>query len=80
MQIKILLFGIVSDMVGKSSLQMELKSGSTISDFKTLLTQTYTELQNYETYAVALNETYALDSTIIKDQDVIAIIPPVSGG
>ena len=31
-------------------------------------------------YAVAINESYVTDETIIQENDVIAIIPPVSGG
>lgn len=80
MQIKILLFGIVSDLVEASALEMELNSGSTIADFKVQLNQEHPQLKNYATYAIALNEEYALDETLIQDQDVIAIIPPVSGG
>jgi len=80
MQAQVLLFGIVADLVGESSINLELKIDSTVSDFKKKLTETYPQLQNYTTYAIALNEAYALDETIIKDKDVIAIIPPVSGG
>lgn len=80
MQTQVLLFGIVADLVGESSINLELKMDGTVSDFKKKLTEAYPQLQNYTTYAIALNEAYALDDTIVKDNDVIAIIPPVSGG
>ena len=80
MQTQVLLFGIVADLVGESSINLELKMDGTVSDFKKKLTETYPQLQNYNTYVIDLNESYALDDTIVKDNDVIAIIPPVSGG
>jgi molybdopterin converting factor small subunit len=31
-------------------------------------------------YAIAINESYATDDMLIQENDVVAIIPPVSGG
>jgi molybdopterin converting factor subunit 1 len=80
MQIKILLFGIVADLIGKSSVEIDLKEHSTIAGFKQQLIVLYPQLKHYATFAVAVNEAYALDNTKIQEKDVIAIIPPVSGG
>ena len=33
-----------------------------------------------DAYAVAVNEAYAEGTLILKEGDVVAIIPPVSGG
>lgn len=80
MQVKILLFGIVADLIGESSLSFGISKDSTVADFKNALTQAYPQLKSYTTYAIAINEEYALDDKLIQDQDIIAIIPPVSGG
>lgn len=80
MQIKILLFGIVADLVGESSVEINLEEHSTIGYFKQQLIVTYPQLKNYNTFAIAVNEEYALDDTKIHENDIIAIIPPVSGG
>jgi molybdopterin converting factor small subunit len=37
-------------------------------------------LSEINSYAIAINESYAVNETILKENDLIAIIPPVSGG
>lgn len=80
MDIEILLFGIVADLIGENSIQFHLEEESTVSDFKKQLVLNYPQLKSYTTFAIAVNEEYALDDKKIKHQDIIAIIPPVSGG
>ncbi len=79
MNINVLLFGIATDLAGSSSIKIELPVNSTIAGFKEIISQHF-QLKNMSTYAVAINESYATDETIINENDVIAIIPPVSGG
>ncbi|MBA6156882.1 molybdopterin converting factor subunit 1 [Tenacibaculum sp. S7007] len=79
MNINVLLFGIATDLAGSSSIKIELPVNSTIASFKEIISQ-HSQLKNMSTYAVAVNESYATDETIINKNDVIAIIPPVSGG
>ncbi|WP_275315040.1 MoaD/ThiS family protein [Tenacibaculum bernardetii] len=80
MKINVLLFGIATDLIGSSSLTIELPISCNITSFKELLTKQYPELKQMSSYAIAINESYATDETIIKENDIIAIIPPVSGG
>ena len=80
MQIELLLFGIVADLIGENSLKINLNATTSVRDFKSYLTSKYPQLKNYTTYAVAINETYANDDAMIVEHDVIALIPPVSGG
>ncbi len=79
MNINVLLFGIATDLAGSSSVKIELPVNSTITSFKEIISR-HPQLKQMSTYAVAINESYATDETIIKENDVIAIIPPVSGG
>jgi len=80
MKIKTLFFGITADLIGKTELEMVLENSITVSAFKLVLKEEYPQLKNIDSYAIAVNETYAEDSLILKDEDVVAVIPPVSGG
>ena len=79
-KITVLLFGIATDLIGSSSLTVELPVNCSVTSFKELLVIQHPELKQMSAYAVAINESYATDETIITENDVIAIIPPVSGG
>ena len=80
MHIKILLFGVTTDLLGTSTIDLELPENSTITDLKLALKTDFTQFEKLTSYAVAVNETYASDEIVLKPNDVVAIIPPVSGG
>jgi len=80
MNINVLLFGISTDIVGTTSLAFELEQYTTVSDFKHRLQAQYPALSQLNSYAIAVNESYASDDTQLQENDTVAIIPPVSGG
>lgn len=80
MKIKILFFGISSDLVGLSNLDFEVDKALTVKKLKILLKKKYVYLKNLDVYAIAVNENYAIDDLVLKENDEVAIIPPVSGG
>ena len=80
MNITVLLFGISSDLVGSSSLEFELPEHASVGDFKQTFLKKYRNLTQLNSYAIAVNENYSDDDTRLKDNDVVAVIPPVSGG
>lgn len=80
MKIKTLFFGIATDLVATSQLEIEVEKNSSIKEFKDLLMKNYPKLENINSYAIAVNEEYANDTNVLKENDVVAIIPPVSGG
>lgn len=80
MNIKILFFGITTDLVQMTETSFELKENTTIKDCKEALKEKYPTLKNMHSYAIAVNEIYTTDDVILKQHDVLAIIPPVSGG
>jgi molybdopterin converting factor subunit 1 len=80
MKITVLFFGISSDLVGENQLEVTLEKAISVADFKDYLQEKYSSLDKIKTYAIAINESYATNDLVIKDNDVVAIIPPVSGG
>lgn len=80
MKIQALFFGITTDLVGVASLDLEISEASTIIDFKNHLKQKYPALDKIDSYAIAVNESYATNDCVLKENDTVAIIPPVSGG
>jgi molybdopterin synthase sulfur carrier subunit len=79
MKVNVLAFGIAKDIFGGSSVTAEL-NGNTTADLKRSLETRYPRLKQLASYMVAVNNEYAPDESVLKDQDEIAIIPPVSGG
>lgn len=80
MKLKILFFGIVAELVKASEIEISLSENSTVKDCKIALQKAYPNLQNLNSYAIAVNESYATDDFLVKTGDVLAVIPPVSGG
>jgi molybdopterin converting factor subunit 1 len=80
MKIEILFFGITSDLVGETQVQIAFQNAISVADFKSVLKEKYPQLVNINSYAIAVNEAYAKDAIILKKGDVVAVIPPVSGG
>ncbi|KEZ54416.1 molybdopterin converting factor subunit 1 [Metabacillus indicus] len=76
--ITILLFAHLGDQAGKSTVQMQA-AGMTAGEMKESLSETY-KLKGIYTAMIAVNEEFADESTVLKDGDTVAFIPPVSGG
>ncbi len=80
MKVNILLFGIATDLVGTSSLEFEIPMNTTVAGFKRTFQRSHPKLLQMNSYAIAINESYADDDKLLNENDVVAIIPPVSGG
>ena len=68
------------DFVGKNSISFELNTKATVENLKDLLIEQFPNLKNIHQFAIAVNEEYADNDLLINNGDVVAIIPPVSGG
>ncbi len=80
-QCTVLFFAQVRDVVARDRLEIELPTGSTVRDLRQhLITRFPTIADQSQHLAVAVNVRYAADSTKLHRGDVVALIPPVSGG
>ena len=74
---KILFFAHLRDAVGQDSIEFEA-NGITVAELKQQIAEKYD--LNVDTIMVSINEEFAANDDMIQDGDIIAFIPPVSGG
>lgn len=78
---KILLFGMAKEAVGKSSIELHHTEGlSNVKELKERLKKDFPQFNQLPPMGIAVNTTYARDEDTIKAEDEIVVIPPVSGG
>ena len=77
---KIACFGIAREIAGGPYLQLPDVAGRTVADLKRELIAAHPAFGELVSFAVARNEAYAGDDEIIRADDEVVIIPPVSGG
>lgn len=81
MEVKVLLFATLRQLAGWKERVVELPSGANLGDLLILLTDQQPQLNLAQrTIYAAVNEEYAQKETLLKEKDVVAIFPPVSGG
>lgn len=80
MKIEVLFFGMSRDLAGKGSTALEVASQTDVQRLKSILSKEFPMFSKMESFAIAINESYAEDKIVLSEGDVVAIIPPVSGG
>ncbi|WP_209474747.1 ubiquitin-like small modifier protein 1 [Thermococcus stetteri] len=88
MRIKVRYFARYRSLVGKSEEELEVSDGITVRDLIEILKERYPALKN-EVFAedddladvnVSRNGRYVSFDEILREGDIVAIFPPVSGG
>jgi len=81
MRVRVLFFGMLKDLAGKSSDVLELPDKAVVRD---VLAHYSSELPRMRavlaSIAVALNHEYAGQDAVLKSDDEVGLLPPVSGG
>jgi len=81
LKVKVLYFASLKSKLNKSYEDIEIEKDTTVQALKTLLLKKYPDLKGFlENCMIAVNESYVDDNTLLKDNDTVAIIPPVGGG
>ena len=74
-------FASAAEHLGQRRLSHDLPDGSSITDLWTMLIKDHPGLQGLDTtIAFAINNQVVARSSILRDGDTLAILPPVSGG
>lgn len=76
---KVLYFAEIKELVNRSEDVFHFDYEVPVSDLMTHLYQTYPVIQGKK-FQVAINEEFARAEDLIQPYDVVALIPPVSGG
>lgn len=76
--INVLFFAELRETVGSDNVSINA-DGVSLSTLKDKLQSEY-DLENLDHAMIAINEEYANTDAVINEGDVVAFIPPVSGG
>lgn len=81
MKIRVLLFARARDLLRADDVNVELPSRATVADLRRLLTEAYPQVAGLlARSAIAVNEEFANDATVLDTYAKVAVLPPVSGG
>ncbi|OYD44419.1 molybdopterin synthase sulfur carrier subunit [Sphingobacterium cellulitidis] len=80
MKIKVLGFGIVREIFGNQSIEIDVDEGLTVRGLRDILEAKFPRMKSLKSYMIALDEEYANEDQEISNLHEIAVIPPVSGG
>ena len=81
MKLTVKLFAAARELAGCGEMKIELSTDATVGELRAALIITKPALAALaQRSMVAVNEEYASDATLLRKGDVVALIPPVSGG
>jgi molybdopterin synthase catalytic subunit len=81
MRVRVLFFGMLKELAGKSSDEVELEDRASVRDLLACCAAQVPRLKEVQgSLAVAVNQQYAGPDTRLKANDEVALLPPVSGG
>jgi molybdopterin converting factor subunit 1 len=80
MTVTVLLFASYADAVGRSEIELDVRSGATVSDVIEQVRALGDSTRLPASPMVAVNEHYSSPDHRLRDGDEVALIPPVAGG
>ncbi|WP_323755902.1 MoaD/ThiS family protein [Roseivirga sp.] len=80
MKIEVIAFGIAKDILNGNQVTLEMKEKSSVADVRQALVDLYPAFQGLASLQLAVNADYVNDDYLIKENDEVVLIPPVSGG
>lgn len=78
--VKIKLFAMCRELIGKDQITLKLKNQMTVGDIRKKILKLYPVLSRRTQFVVAVNYVIVDEITPISEKDEVAILPPVSGG
>ena len=79
--IRVLFFGAARDVVDSNPLDLSLDAPATVGSAFQSLVARFSQLERFgRSLLFAVNQEYATQDTLLKENDELAVFPPVSGG
>jgi molybdopterin converting factor subunit 1 len=79
--IRVLFFGAARDVVDSNPLDLSLDAPATVASAFQSLVSRFSQLERFgRSLLFAVNQEYATPDTLLKENDELAVFPPVSGG
>ena len=79
-KIKVLAFGVARDITGAGSVELQFPEGTTLAQVQRHFQEKYPAFNRLSNLLLAINAEYAAPDTMLRENDEVALIPPVSGG
>ena len=76
---QILYFAELKEILKKNTEIIEINDSISVKQVKETINAKYPEVSE-KTYQIAVNEEFVQDNDTVKNMDIVALIPPVSGG
>lgn len=81
MRVRVLFFGVLRELAGKSADEIELREGAVARDVLAHYEARNPRFQgSFASIALAVNQQYSSPNTQLHSDDEVALLPPVSGG
>ncbi|MCI0352531.1 MAG: molybdenum cofactor biosynthesis protein MoaE [Acidobacteriales bacterium] len=80
-QVRVLFFGLLTDIIGRRSDMLSLPQGATVLDLLAHYQSNFPRLNGLvSSLAISINQSYAPVTSVLHEGDEVALLPPVSGG
>ena len=81
MQVRVLYLGMLREIAGREKEVVQLSDDSRLADLFAQLQHRIPKLSDFRgAIALAVNYEYSSAETLLRDNDEVALIPPVAGG
>ncbi len=81
MKVRVKFFAILRERVGTGEITKEIQEGNTVGELWKMLQQDYPKLASVKTRLLyAVNQDYVNLDHVLKENDEVVYVPPVSGG
>ena len=79
MKIRLLYFGIISEVMGENTQTLDVKEQTNVAQLLDELKSKHPALKNHK-FTIAVNKKISEHETILNNEDEMALLPPFSGG